>query len=313
MVARRGLSAAAERPSRVTAAALLDMLRVHHGLTGPAEKWAGGSLVPEVSANGSFGDGRRADAVYIGYTASSGRCLIGYEIKTSRADWRREIAGAANKADQWADQCHEWWIVVADPTIVKVGELPEGWGLMSPPTGGNHLMTVHVRAERKRDHQPSWDAVRSIMSRQETLRAESIKNQLWAIRQDTRRAVRTEVEAEFAKSRGPDAVELLRRLRVIEAALGLRLDWGDAGDRAFVTTNPAALARIGAAVKQYGDIAAAGEAVGARIRPAISSVQSQLDYLRREVDSLQAVIADPGEPCETTSGVSDQVQRSCEA
>lgn len=310
MAARGGLITAAERASKLTAAAMLEMLRAHHGLTGPAEQWAGGSLVPEVSANGPFGDGRRADAVYIGYTAASGRCLIGYEIKTSRADWRREIARAANKADQWADQCHEWWIVVTDPTIVKDGELPEGWGLMSPPAGGDHLMTVHVRAARKRDHHPSWDAVRSIMSRQETLRAATIKSQLWQIQQDTRRAIRTEVEAELAKSRGPDADELLRRLRAIEGALGLRLDWGDAGDRAFVTTSPAALARIGAAVKEYGDIVAAGEAIGARIRPAISSVQSQLDYLLREVDSLQSVIADAGGPCEAACGPSGQVQRS---
>lgn len=272
---------------KVTAAALLQMLRAHHGLTGPADQWAGGTLVPEVSPNGPFGDGRRADAVYVGYTAASGRCLIGYEIKTSRADWRREIARAADKADQWADQCHEWWIVVSDPAIVKDGELPHGWGLMSPPTGGDHLMTVHVRAERKRDHQPSWDALRSIMSRLETLRASTIKSQIWQIEQEARRTIRLQVEAEFAKRRGPDAQELHRRLRVLEDALGLRVNWGDAATAMYPTIDVAAIAQMGAAVKEYGNITAAAEAVAARIRPSIKSLRTQLDYLDREVDDLQ--------------------------
>lgn len=274
--------------TNVTASGLLQMLRAHHGLTGPADQWAGGTLVPEVSANGPFGDGRRADAVYVGYTAASGRCLIGYEIKTSRADWRREIARAADKADQWADQCHEWWIVVSDPAIVKDGELPHGWGLMSPPTEGDHLMTVHVRAERKRDHQPSWDALRSIMSRMETLRASTIKNQIWQIEQEKRRTIRIEVEAEFAKRRGPDAQELHRRLRVLEDALGVRVNWGDAATATYPTLDVAAIAQIGAAVKEYGNVAAAADAIAARIRPSIKSLRTQLDYLDREVDDLQA-------------------------
>ena len=281
-----------ETPSaaaKITAAGLLQMLRDHHGLTGPSDQWAGGTLVPEVSANGPFGDGRRADAVYVGYTAASGRCLIGYEIKTSRADWRREIARAADKADQWADQCHEWWIVVSHPAIVKDGELPHGWGLMSPPTGGDHLMTVHTRAERKREHQPSWDALRSIMSRMETLRASTIKNQLWQIEQEKRRTIRIEVEAEFAKKRGPDAQELHRRLRVLEDALGVRVDWGDASTTMHPTTAVASIAHIGAAIKEYGNVSAAAQAIGARVRPSISSLRRQLDYLEREVNDLQAV------------------------
>jgi hypothetical protein len=272
------------------------MLRAHHGLTGPADQWAGGTLIPEVSPNGPFGDGRRADALYVGYTAASGRCLIGYEIKTSRADWRREIARAADKADQWADQCHEWWIVVSDPAIVKDGELPHGWGLMSPPTGGDHLMTVHVRAERKRDHQPSWDAVRSIMSRLETLRASTMKNQIWQIEQEARRTIRIEVEADLAKRRGPDAQELHRRLRVLEDALGCRVNWGDASTAMYPTIDVAAIAQIGAAVKEYGDLTAAVEAIAARIRPSIRSLRTQLDYLDREVDDLQAAAVDGGTP-----------------
>ncbi|SHU27326.1 Uncharacterised protein [Mycobacteroides abscessus subsp. abscessus] len=271
---------------KVTATELLQMLRQHHGLNAPPEKWAGGTLVHEVSANGPHGEGRRADALYIGYTAASGRCLIGYEIKTSRADWRREIALAANKADQWCDQCHEWWIVVSDPAIVKDGELPQGWGLMSPPSGGDHLMTVHVRAERNTDRNPSWDTLRSIMSRLETLRAQTIEKQLWHIKQETRREVHAEIEAEYAKKRGPDTAELHRRLQMIQDALGVRFDWGDAANRAFRAVDPAALAQLGSVIKEYGGIANAVEAISDRFRPSIAAMRSQLQYLEKELDQL---------------------------
>jgi hypothetical protein len=140
---------------------------------------------------------------------------------------------------------------------------------------------VHVRAERKRDHCPSWNTVRSIMSRQETLRAETIKRQLWQIEQEARRKVRTEVEADFAKNRGPDAQELHRRLRVVEDALGVRFDWGDASNRAYVTIDTAMLAHVGAAIQEYGSVTAAAEAISARIRPSITSLRTQLGNLER--------------------------------
>lgn len=275
-------------PTKVTATDLLDMLRRHHGLTGPAQEWAGGTLVPEVSPNGPATDTRRADAVYIGYTAASGRCLIGYEIKTSRSDWRREIARAASKADQWADQCHEWWIVVSDPAIVKDGELPQGWGLMSPPGGTDHRMTVHVRAHRKIDHTPSWDALRSIMARLETLRASTVKQQLWQIEIDVRRQVQAELNADFAKRCGPDAAELHRRIGLIEQALGVQFHWDDRC--LFRGVNIADLARIAAAARQYGDISAAAQAITAPTRVTIGSILAGLDHLQRELDELQNIV-----------------------
>lgn len=270
----------------ITAAELLAMLRRHHGLTGEPEAWAGGTLVHEVSANGPAGDGRRADALYLVYTAASGRCLIGYEIKVSRADWRREISRVTGKADQWADECHEWWIVVADPAIVEDGELPQGWGLMSPATGTDHRMTVHVRADRKRDHTPSWDTMRSIMSRLETLRAQTIKAQLWQITLEARRRAREEIEAEFAKRRTPDTAELHRRLNLIEDALGARIQWGDRPHIPGVEITD--LAHIGAATRQYGNITAAVDAITGRFQGPLTATRSQLDHLERELSDLRA-------------------------
>lgn len=290
------MATAMTAPAKVTAADLLEMLHRHHGLTGPAEQWAGGTLVAEVSPNGPATTSRRADAVYIGYTSASGRRLVGYEIKTSRSDWRREIARAADKADFWADQCHEWWIVVSDPAIVKDDELPHGWGLMSPPTGTDHRMTIHVRAHLKRDHTPSWDAVRAIMSRLETLRAATVKKQLWHIEQEIRRTVRQEVEAELAKRRGPDAAELQRRLNLLENALGVHVDWGDKRlGRPGVDIDH--FVRLGAAAREYGGVVHAVEAITGRFANPIAAVRNQLDYLERELNQLRDAGA-PAMPAE---------------
>lgn len=279
------------RTRTVTAADLLDMLRRHHGLTGPADQWAGGVLVHEVSPNGPAAGARRADAIYVGFTAASGRCIIGYELKTSRADWRRELSRAGQKADQWCDECHEWWVVVADPAFVKDGELPHGWGLMSPPAGPDHQMTVHVRAQRKRDHTPSWDAMRSIMSRLETLRAKTIHDQTWQIKLDAARQARADVEAEYAKRHTPDAAELHRRLNLIEDALGVRLDWGQSS--AFATVPAVDLAHIGAAAREYGTVTAGVDAITARFGKSITALRTHLDHLERHLAELKQSGSDP--------------------
>ncbi len=270
---------------KITSADLLDMLRRHHGLNGPAEEWSGGLFVHEVSANAQFGAGRRADALYMGFTAASGRCLIGYELKTSRADWRRELKNAAHKADQWVDECHEWWIVVPDPSIVKLEELPAGWGLLSPPAPGTHVMTVHARAQRKgQDHSPSWHAMRAVLSRLESLRAKTIQGQLQQIRMEEQQKAHQRVLAEFAQCQGPDTGELQRRLDGLERALGVRIDWGDgkAGPsyKFFPVMSLEAVEQMATAMRAYGNVENAVAAVADRFAEPIDGLTKALDRLK---------------------------------
>jgi hypothetical protein len=146
---------------------LLAKLRRHY--IKPGARPAGGIFVEECGRNGGVGSGSRCDAVYVGFTGTSGRLLIGHEVKVSRSDWRREL-DHAGKADAWADDCHEWW-VVAPPGVVPTEELPPGWGLMTPGRSSATRLTVVVRAERFTQRTPSWDTVRSVMARQDTLTA----------------------------------------------------------------------------------------------------------------------------------------------
>ncbi|ATN88681.1 hypothetical protein SEA_DEMSCULPINBOYZ_86 [Mycobacterium phage Demsculpinboyz] len=211
----------------LTTKELLALLQRHY--IKPGAPLPGGIFLPEVGWNGASGGG--CDAIYVGFTSSSGRILIGHELKVSRSDWLNEL-NKPGKADAWADQCHQWWLVVSDPSIVHEGELPEGWGLMSPGKSKTR-MAVHVKANTKTDHTPSWTAVRSIMARQDTLRANAIhnaKNEAYqAASAEVEERVERRVNDELTRNSHNDKMvrTLQDRIRQIERALGHNFNWGD--------------------------------------------------------------------------------------
>ena len=85
-------------------------------------------LMEEV-ANSTGGPARRAaDAVAVSLWPSRGLNITGFEIKTARNDWLRELKEPA-KAEEIAQYC-DYWFMVTTPDIIKPGELPAGWGHM---------------------------------------------------------------------------------------------------------------------------------------------------------------------------------------
>lgn len=60
---------------------------------------------------------------------NTSQALIGHEVKVSRSDWLTELRDLS-KAERIKRYCNRWYLVVSDASIVKDGELPEGWGLM---------------------------------------------------------------------------------------------------------------------------------------------------------------------------------------
>lgn len=170
-------------------AELLDRLQRHYIKPGP---FPGGVFVRECGING--GVQARVDALYVGFTSTSGRLLVGHEVKVSRADWRREL-DKAGKADRWADACHQWIIVAPGPDVVPREEVPHGWGLMYPSPRTKVRMHTVIRPTTHVDRVPSWDIVRSIMARLDTLQTQE--------RADYRRkadeAARAEAEAAAAR------------------------------------------------------------------------------------------------------------------
>lgn len=257
----------------------------------PNEQDPGGVFVHEVTANGYWGDDRRCDAVYLGFTNASGRIMVGHELKTSRPDWLREL-DKRTKADDWADQCHEFWVVVSDPEIVDEKELPRGWGLMSPPSGRSRTrMTRHVPAARKTAHNPSWDALRSVLARAEKLRIAAIEQGL----KDAQRIAQADAHVESEKrwqrriagQRSLDAEQLRERLASVEMALGTPIDW-DADEHGVGPhgVSLAGIAAIAGAIRTHGDFERALAAFSGRFS-LIKAAREKVDQLEEAITELQ--------------------------
>lgn len=103
------------------------ILRSALAVTFPAPKWA---LLFEVQDATGMRATRSADAIAMGLWPSVGLHLHGFEIKSSRADWRRELKDPT-KALAIQKFCDRWWLVAADSGIVRLDELPPTWGLMA--------------------------------------------------------------------------------------------------------------------------------------------------------------------------------------
>lgn len=71
---------------------------------------------------------RWADAIAMGLWPSRGLHLHGFEMKSSRSDWKREL-DQPEKAETIASKCNYWWIVAGADNIVQLDELPQPWGL----------------------------------------------------------------------------------------------------------------------------------------------------------------------------------------
>jgi hypothetical protein len=65
----------------------------------------------------------------VGLYGSRGQYLVGFELKTARSDWLRELK-QPEKAEAIARYCDFWNVVITDEQIVELAELPPNWGLM---------------------------------------------------------------------------------------------------------------------------------------------------------------------------------------
>lgn len=103
------------------------------------------SLITQVrNGTGFSGQVRTADAMAMGLWPSTGLELVGFELKVSRSDWLHELKDPT-KAEEMKQFCDRWYLVVPDETIIKPGELPEGWGLMTA-TGRGRTIKVKIEA-----------------------------------------------------------------------------------------------------------------------------------------------------------------------
>jgi len=87
--------------------------------------------------------GRYADLFALNCYPSKGFRAVVYEVKESRADFKREIADMTKRAP-WETLAHECYFATP-PGLVKVDEVPEGWGLVEV---GEAVRVVKIARQR---------------------------------------------------------------------------------------------------------------------------------------------------------------------
>lgn len=131
--------------------AMLDRLNVRYGGVAPGNGIRY-TRAEHVKSAAGFDHRRVCDYMALdlwpgGYGASrKGPLLHGHEVKVSRADWLVELRDPS-KSEEFAQFCDFWWLVVSDRSIVKPGELPEGWGLMVASGRTTRVVTSAPRRE----------------------------------------------------------------------------------------------------------------------------------------------------------------------
>lgn len=91
---------------------------------------------------------RRLDLIAVGCWPSNGMHLIGFEVKRTVADFRRELDQPGKRAS-FVDQVNEF-VFVAPWDVIKPAEIPEGCGLLSADDSGKLKMRVRAK-QRKCD------------------------------------------------------------------------------------------------------------------------------------------------------------------
>lgn len=84
--------------------------------------------------------GREADAVAFGTWPSRGFQIVGFEVKSQRADWLNELKNP-EKMEAIGQFCDEWWIVCSE-AVAKLEEMPKAWGWLAPSGSGLKVMKL---------------------------------------------------------------------------------------------------------------------------------------------------------------------------
>lgn len=111
---------------------MLDALRVRYSQTNPGNgpRYA---LAEHVKSSAGFDARRQADLIAMdlwpGDYRGSRLHLIGHEVKCSRADWLTELKDPT-KAEAFKRYMHRWYLVAADPSVFRMEEVPDGWGVI---------------------------------------------------------------------------------------------------------------------------------------------------------------------------------------
>lgn len=248
--------------------ALFERLQVRYA----EPEWA---LLSQV-ASGTGANARRwIDALAMNLYPSRGLALHGFEMKSSRSDWLRELK-APHKADDIHRYCDFWWVVAATKDIVKDGELPLGWGLLVP-----HGKSLQAEVVAQRSEAPA-EIPRSFLGA--VLRRAAASAPDREVAEQMRREVREQLHGEMSSSwesrlstERERRTSIERRFRLLSAATGERID-------EFMSDEQ--VREVGERIKAGMQIERTREAVVRDARLAADRLETQAGALRRLAEEV---------------------------
>ena len=164
---------------------------------------------------------RTADAMAMSLWPSRGLYMTGFEVKISRADWKKELE-QPEKAEELARFCRNWFIACPDKLIDK-DEVPPGWGLIYVKEDGG-LRYPRVAPEHA-VVEPTWMFFASLMRDVvETWVPQSLVNQ--RIEAATRERMTRKIEQEgYELKEAKRKLEKMREnIAAFEAESGIKID-----------------------------------------------------------------------------------------
>jgi len=232
-------------------------------------EWA---LLFEVGNATGASQRRWADAVAMNLYPSRGLELHGFEFKTSRSDWKRELA-QPDKSAPVQQYCDRWWIVTT-PNIVQAGELPPTWGLIELQRNGQLRQIVAA---------PKLDAV--------PLSRGFIAAMLRRSAGADEREVRALVDAEVAKERE----KINQRIQAAADRITQRAQESEKAVRAFEQASGLKLhsfnaATIGAAARLVDQTGVLGTYHG--IRALARTAREIAEKCEKEFAPFEAILAE---------------------
>ncbi len=107
------------------------------------------AFIAEFRGGTGYSRESRADGIAMHLWPSKGLELIGFEVKTSRTDWLRELKNPL-KSDPIKQFCDRWYLVTPDSySVFRYGdELPEGWGHITIEWNDNQKIEVITEAPK---------------------------------------------------------------------------------------------------------------------------------------------------------------------
>lgn len=140
-----------------TAGDIKDALHRRHNGAGSDREGEAWICIEEARSGAGFqGNNSQCDFLAVNTWQSRGMQLVGYEIKVSLADWRKELA-TPEKAETFSRFCKTWWVAVPSELAAKIEhEVPTNWGLLAVSEKGRCTEKIRPVANKNPMPVPPW-------------------------------------------------------------------------------------------------------------------------------------------------------------